>query len=90
MSTNLKHTVFAVLLIGVLLTALSACTTRHDRFHNNFGLTHEQFYEEPYPQAEHPRFHQSWGELPRDYRSRGGYSGRYDDREPYYGSILRW
>jgi hypothetical protein len=90
MNTKLKHTVFAVSLIGVLLTTFSACSTHHDRFHDNSGLTREQFREERYRQTGHPRYHQSWEELPSDYRGRGGYSGRFGDRDPYYGSILRW
>ncbi len=90
MSTKLKHTVLTVSLVGVLLTALSACTTHHDRFHNNFGLTHQQFHEEPYTQAEGRRFHAGLAEWHRDHHDRDGYGGRYDDRDPDYRSILRW
>jgi hypothetical protein len=90
MRAKLKHPVLAVSLVGVLLTALSACTPHHDHFHNKFGLMHEQFHGETHPWAEHHQFLQGWEELPRDYRGRGSYSRRYDDRDPYYGSILRW
>jgi hypothetical protein len=78
MSTKLKHLVLAVALIGVPLTALSACTTHHDRFHNNFDSTHQQFYEEPYARAEDRR------------HDRDGYRGRYDNKDSDYNSIFRW
>jgi hypothetical protein len=89
MSTKLKHNVLAVSLVGVLLTALSACTT-HDRFHNNFGPTHGQFYKEPYTQAEDRQFHEGLAEWHRDHHDRDGYRGRYDDRDSDYRSIFRW
>lgn len=90
MSTKLKHLVLAVSLIGVLLIALSACTTHHDRFHNNFGPALQQFYEKPYTQAEDRRFHEGLAEQHRDHHDRDGYRGQYDDKDPDYRSIFRW
>jgi hypothetical protein len=90
MSTKLQHLVLVVSLVGVLLTALSACTTHRDRFPNNFGPTHQQFYEEPYTQAEDRRFHEGLAEWHRDHHDRDGYGRRYDDRDSDYRSLFRW
>ena len=78
MSIKLKHTVLVVSLVGVLLTTLSGCTTHHDRFHSNFGPTREQFYEEPYTQAENRR------------HDRNGYREQYNNKDSDYSSIFRW
>ncbi len=67
----LQKTLRAVLpLAGFLLPVMAACTTPHERFHQDLYELHEQFHEYPHTRAEHRRFHEELEQLHSDYHDR--------------------